>query len=220
MHKPEDVRVFIAIPSGSEWSARFAMSLVSVAVDLTSRGVGLRIKNKKGSLLPQLREQLIESALDYKDMTHVLFLDSDMVFPADLGWKLLRHSKEVVACNCSTKGLHQNPTARDKGNKFVYTEQDSVGLRRVWRVGTGAMAIDLKVFEKIKKPWFPVRWDEEVSNYVGEDWNFCQRLQDADIPIYIDQAASKTMGHEGVFVYGHDGVILSREMAKNDKLSI
>lgn len=212
MNKPEETNVAIGIPSGSSWSARFAMSVPSIMLDLVKRGVGVRIHNKRGSILPQLREQLVEMAIDHGDMTHILFLDSDMVLQPSVGWDMLRHSVDVVACNCSTKGTHQNPTARDEGNELVYTEAGAVGLREVWRVGTGVMAIKLSVFDKIEKPWFPIQWSPEQNNYIGEDWSFCEKLQAAGIPIYIDQAASRGVGHEGTFVYGHDGVLLSREM--------
>jgi len=132
-----------------------------------------------------------------------------MVFPASTLHRLLQWDKAVVACNCPVKTIPSNPTARfaptveHPAGVPVYTLPDSVGLQKVWRVGTGVMLIKLSVFERIAQPWFPVEWNEVLDDYTGEDWAFCAALERAGIPIHIDAGLSREIGHVGDFRYEH-----------------
>ena len=205
-------RLIIAIPSGQEWSADFGMALVFMTNYLASKPeingkvTQMRVHNKRGSILPNMRQKLVEQALE-GGATHLLFLDSDQTFPADLVHRLMEHKKLVVAANIATKSFPANFTARKEGNVQVYTGPDSHGLERVWRVGTGVMLLDLRLFKRDgmqERPWFSPHWNEETQDYVGEDWAFCERLEAAGVPIYIDHDVSREIGHVGKFEYTYD----------------
>lgn len=206
-----DLRLVIGIPSGTDWKADFGMSLAGLVADFSSPIPGassqmLRVHNVKGSILSRSRQKLISDAIKGK-ATHVLFIDSDMIFPSTLFRELFRHMKPVVAANCATKMLPSSPTARLRGDKLagvpLYTDEDSTGLVEVWRVGTGVMLIDLEIFANLPGPWFDIRWEEQLNDYVGEDWTFCEKLEKAKIPIYVDQDVSKEIGHIGALTYRH-----------------
>lgn len=208
-----DLRLFIGIPSGETWHRLFGMSLALTMGHMYGCGVkgfdGIEVKidNARGSILSRSRERIVEHALSWK-ASHLLFLDSDMVFPFDTVSRLVSWRKWVVAANCATKMLPASPTARRANNKHggtpVFTDPDSSGLEKVWRVGTGVMMIDLKVFTKIKKPWFPITYRPEVNDYEGEDWAFCSALEKAGIALYVDHDLSKHVGHVGEFTYTHE----------------
>lgn len=210
-------KVLIAVP-GAEWKADFGMCLMTLLAASTQpvkgyKSVDLAIQNTKGSILPQLRQRLVKAAQN-AEATHILFLDTDMVFPPYLLNKLLEHKKPVVACNCPTKCLPSNPTARFKGpdihgtpvyqNDFQEREDP---LIRVWRVGTGVMLINMEVFTKISYPNFPITFNEELDDFVGEDWGFCELLEKVDIPILLDLHLSQEIGHVGNLVYTHEMVM-------------
>lgn len=212
--------VFIGIPSGSEWKADFGMSLAGLMAS-TGRPLAdgghierVQLWNTKGSILTRSRATLVKKALEL-ECSHLLFLDSDMTFPAWTLHQLLKHNKAVVAANCPTKTLPSCPTARldnETGSgKLVYSDAAAVGLEKVWRVGTGVMLIQTKVFQDVPKPWFAITYNPESDDDVGEDWHFCKLLEAAGIPIWIDHTLSKHIGHVGSYTYTHDDVALENK---------
>jgi hypothetical protein len=68
------------------------------------------------------------------------------------------------------------------------------------------MLVELRVFENIPEPWFPIKWNPELQDYTGEDWAFCEQLEERGIPIYVDMQLSKHIGHVGAFTYEHKHV--------------
>lgn len=214
----KQLRLFIAVPSTNIWESDFGMSLVFLTNYLASHPVkgfdswDFTVWNKKGSILAQLRESLVEQALEMGS-THILFLDSDQTFPRDLAHRLLEHRKLVVACNVATKKLPSDPTARQEGKEhygdLVYTTPTSAGLEEVWRVGTGIMLVNLNLFarEGMGQPWFEQKWNNTTGRYVGEDWAFCEKIAASGAKIYIDHDVSKQVGHVGKLNYGHDMVM-------------
>lgn len=212
----DEIKVLVGVPSNGDWKADFGMSLVGMisqaAAPVKGRRIeALRLWNARGSILPRSRSTIVKQALEM-DASHLLFLDSDMSFPPQTLHRLLQWEKAVVGCNCPTKMLPSTPTARlscsedfPRGEP-LYTLPDSVGLRRVWRVGTGVMLIKMSVFKQIPEPWFPVEWDVELNDYRGEDWAFCDLLDVHGIPIYVDEGLSRAIGHVGDFKYEHKHV--------------
>jgi hypothetical protein len=213
MKNPE---VFIGIPSTESWTADFGMSLAglvaSIGRPLKNGGRIERVQlwNTKGSILPRSRETLVLKAIELK-CSHILFLDSDQTFPNWALHQLLSWDKDVVAANIATKTLPALPTARQKNSvktagKLVYSGDSAKGLEEVWRIGTGVMLLNLRIFEKIPQPRFPIVWNPAIEDHTGEDWTFCEKLQEQNIPIYIDHDLSKHIGHVGVFTYGHQHI--------------
>lgn len=209
----QPAKVLIAIPSGAEWKADFAMSVIALYAYCASvkpegwSTLEICIDNVKGSVLSTLRTNLVKKALEI-EATHVFFVDSDMTFPPFALHQLLSHKVQVVACNCVTKTLPANPTARmrDDSRRGVplWCSGKGEGLKEVWRVGTGVMLIETDVFRSLDRPYFDIRWDETTESYVGEDWRLCERLEEKGIPIFIDQALSGAIGHLGTLNYGHE----------------
>lgn len=215
-------KVALAVPSGSDWKADMAISMMQM-VAMSSRApddwdsLEISIHNSKGSILPKQRWHLVKAAQQL-GATHILFIDSDMVFPPWILHKLLDRRKQVVACNCATKQFPSNPTARQKGKTvegdLVFTTQEKVAndvLEKVWRVGTGIMLVELSVFQELTAPYFNAYYNEEQQEYVGEDWAFCELLEKAGIPIYIDHAASSQVGHVGTYAFSQVDVLASHD---------
>jgi hypothetical protein len=213
-----DIVVGILIPSGDTWSAKTAMSLLALSMHFYSVNYATNAKqalffvNKRGSILPQLRQKMVESALAKQPApTHLLLVDSDQSFPPDLLHQLLYHDAPVVACNIATKSPISSPTARLKGKGEgepipVFTRSTSPAVGEVWRVGCGIMLVRADVFSHLPKPWFNTTWHEEVQDFVGEDWWFCELLEKAGIPILVDHRISLGVGHIGDKEYTHADV--------------
>jgi hypothetical protein len=208
-------RLMVAIPSGTTWHRLFGLSLAMLMGELSAKAVPgygiteVKVNNHVGSVLPRSREKLVNLALK-GGYSHILFVDSDMVFPADTVHRLMAHQVPVVAANCATKQIPSTPTARIRGKRYagspLYSDPDKHGIEKVWRVGSGVMLIATHVFRKIKKPWFPITYVPDLDDYQGEDWGFCEKLEKADIPIYVDHDLSRLIGHCGDFTYTHEVV--------------
>ncbi len=210
-----ELKLIIGVPSTGKWEADFGLSLVQLFADATRKFEGwdnqqMMVLHKRGSILPQMRQQMLEQAIARK-ATHVLFLDSDQRFPHWTLRRLVHWGKPVVAANVPTKQIPSNPSARQfdphqRGGRKVYTRAGMDGLEQVWRVGTGIMLVELAAVKDLPKPWFPVLWKEEIGDFQGEDWGFCEVLEKAGIPIYVDHKLSWEVEHLGVFRYAHDHV--------------
>ena len=76
----------------------------------------------------------------------------------------------------------------DDGSGGVYVPAEwERGLMRVDLVGTAAILINRKVFERLPRPWFAFDYaGAESQQYPGEDIWFCRACQRAGIPIWVD----------------------------------
>jgi hypothetical protein len=213
MHN-RSANVMVGIPSGDSWSSDFGMSLLGLIADFSAPLIefeeqSIQVLKKEGTLLPELRQDMAEQALE-RGCNYLFFVDSDQTFPSYALRRLLSHRKPVVACNVAIKRIPCGPTARaftpdDPRGKPVYTTKHSLQLERIWRIGTGVMLVETSVFLKLEKPWFPITWrtDWDGGHFQGEDWGFCQKLQEASIPIYLDHTLSLEIGHMGKVCYEH-----------------
>lgn len=216
MIKEKQLDVLVIVPSMTTWHAEFAMSLIGLMGYFQNTQVpgcysqSIRVVNKRGSILPNLRVAGLRDAIAI-DATHILWLDSDHTFPPDLLNKLLSHSKDVVAANCAVKTLPSMPTARafdpkDPKGQPVYTDWNSKGLERVWRIGTGIMLMSKRAYTQIPFNAFAMTYVEETGTYRGEDWGICEALEKEGCPIYIDHSISNECAHIGNFQFTHDHV--------------
>jgi hypothetical protein len=79
------------------------------------------------------------------------------------------------------------------------------GLKKVDWVGTGMLSVDGKMFEKVAYPWFEcvsMRYGNNVER-VGEDLNFCKKVQALGIDIYVD--TSVILNHKKGDVMSNQG---------------
>lgn len=210
----KELDIALCIPSTGRWEADFGISLMMLVADFSREVEGfdhqnLRIFHKQGSILPRMRQELLQRALDV-GCTHVLWLDTDQKYPPNTIRQLLRAGRPVVGCNIATKSFPSYPTARYKdGMKLCYTTHAKAKLglvEQVWRLGTGILLMDLQTFRErnVPKPWFGMRWLEEKEDFQGEDWWLCSRLEEAGIPIFVDHKLSWVVYHIGKCDYGHE----------------
>lgn len=211
----------IGLPSGESWPCHNGLSLSTLTMALMKHPVvgydktSISIFHEKSSILPSSRHNIVSKAIKNR-CSHLLFLDSDQTYPAQTAHMLAQHGKLIVGCNVAIKRFPSLPTARTKnpawcGGDVVYTRPESRGLQPVWRLGFGVMLIHMDVFKRIPAPWFEILWDEQAQEYRGEDWRFCELLEEAQIPIFIDHDLSKLVGHVGHYTFKHEHVELPRK---------
>lgn len=211
------IKLALCIPSAGEWKADFgfcfAQMCVYIASALFEEGQSREaiIVDKRTSMLPRSRQECLEDAL-MQDCTHALFLDTDQAFPMDTAHRLIRWKKPIVACNIALKMNPSFPTARAKNHTAfgvpIYSNgpHSPVGLEKVWRVGAGVMLIDMSIMRSIPKPWFEICYSAKSGQFVGEDWYFVGKAEEAGHECFIDHELSRQIGHVGNFNYTHAAI--------------
>lgn len=119
-----------------------------------------------------------------KGATHLLFIDSDMMFPPDTLKRLLEREKEIIGVEYNKRKFPlQTVTAYLPDVEKSETEPFKVGV-----AGTGVMLIDLSIFddEKMGKNWFSFGRNAEGENVIGEDGWFCNTARSAGHDVWVD----------------------------------
>lgn len=176
------IRLGIAIPHTGSIKTRTVTSLVGMFKNLPFE---YHFLSHEGSMLHIMRERLVEKAIELK-CTHILFVDSDMVFEKDAVLKLLKRKKEIIGANYNKRTLPLEST--------VEKPKKSKGLTTCDAVATGFMLIDLKVFRHMAKPWF--FWGQ---NGESEDFWFCDLAWKHGYKVWVD--FNVKVGHLGEYQY-------------------
>jgi len=201
------INLSICVPTRDTVNSGFAYDLTILASRWYAEapvGSAFNLHFLSGTLIADQRCKLVELALR-ANADYVLFLDSDMRFPANLINKLLAHDKEIVACNYAQRRLPVRTVAfKDwAALDFLYS-LDRDGLEAVDAVGMGAMLIKADVFKRLQYPWFQIHYLPTAKMWAGEDMFFCHLAQAAGIEVFVDHNLSRDIGHEGMFTFRHE----------------
>lgn len=119
-----------------------------------------------------------------KGATHLLFVDSDMLFPPDTLRRLLAHDKDIIGVDYHKRKFPlETVTAYKDGIEKSDTEPFKVKV-----AGTGVMLVRLSIFDdpKMDPNWFSFGRNAKGENTLGEDGWFCFTAQDAGYDVWID----------------------------------
>ncbi|MGB8601550.1 MAG: glycosyltransferase [Rhizomicrobium sp.] len=183
-------RVAICFPSADTVQADFALALSGVC--LATRGVELVVINPKSSIVAVARNNGVERA-QQREADYILFLDSDMIFPADTLMRLLAHKKDIVGA-LYTKRL---PPYEILGTPLPDATPDANGLVEMKRLPTGCLMIAMDVFTKLPEPYFHFGINPETHKLLGEDYAFCDDARFAGFSLWADMKLSQELGHIG-----------------------
>lgn len=142
------------------------------------------------------RMWLANQALE-KKATHLLFVDSDMLFPQDALQTLLSRDKDIIGVEYNKRKFPlQTVTSYLPDVEKSETEPFKVNV-----AGTGLMLIRMDVFKdpKLDKNWFSFGRNAEGQNVIGEDGWFCLNARNAGYDIWIDPTIK--MAHLGEYGY-------------------
>jgi GT2 family glycosyltransferase len=156
------------------------------------KGINIEYELRGHSLVYDAREEAVKYLLT-TDADYILFLDSDMMPPADMLVKLIEHDKPIVSALAFRRVPEYEPCiykAINDTEATVYTDYPK-GLIEVAGVGMACCLIKREVFEQVPGPWY-------MPGKLGEDLSFCKRVRDAGIPIHVD--TNLVCGHVGTVV--------------------
>lgn len=191
-----EARILVAIPNIGSIHPLLTMKLV--------RWFASKIKGvEQMSLFMPMNNYPHDSARNFcvehflkTDMTHLLFIDSDVVPPDDAIEQLIAADQPFIT------GLYPSMRQTPQGeiakvfNAFVYADDGNGnyglvpivgaegGIAPIDRAGAGCLLITREVIEKVGQPWFKFQYRENGIMYFGEDIDFCKKAQDAGYQLY------------------------------------
>jgi hypothetical protein len=189
-------KIVIAIPSGTLVHAEFALSLANM-IKIVPPEIETTFVSIRSSNICLSRNRAVDMARD-NNAEYMMFIDSDMSFPSDSLTRLLQIQElfdcEVSGCNYV---MRQTPF-RSLVHGLTATIQ---GVAEVAKLPTGLMLINMKVFDRLKKPYFRFPVQEEAEGVEpkigGEDYYFCDSVRNAGGHIYMDTDLSLGITHWG-----------------------
>jgi hypothetical protein len=211
------MKLFLGLPVYGAYNAHFVHSMFAL---ITQRPCPMIIRPCVGdSLVARARNRLCAQFLA-SDCTHMLQLDTDLIFSPEHIAKLIAHAEagiDIIA------GLYPKKQ-KELGwvcNVLDQPEPDRPdGLQRVKYAGTGCLMVSRAVLlaminqhpeieydpdegdeSGVKHDFFAtgVRAFEGRRRYLSEDWMFCQRALDLGFDILMDTTV--ILKHVGEMIY-------------------
>lgn len=218
------------------------MSSVKVAIILPSRGLIFSktadeiLQNLKGidhkfffshkRPIPECFEEPTAKALKDKSITHLWFIEDDMVLPPTVLKKLIDADANVIACDYPINKDGRGSVFLDNGGNVVFC-------------GTGCLLVKREVFDNLKKPYFTdqIRWtmlnygeqiklvaskNDKGEGYGLHDITFCIKLWKAGIlirvlPVKLGQRKLLSLGKAGSNDGAHN-IEVWKKIVKNARL--
>lgn len=200
-------RVGVCVPTRDLLHAAFAFDLCRMLQHSSMIGIDAMPHFCMGTLIVNQRENLVDMARD-AGSTHILWLDSDMMFPPDTLSRLLAHGLPVVAANYPTRQYpHKTVAYRQVGDWTSYVthgDQHGPDLIEVEAMGMGCMLVDMDVCNAMQRPLFQTTWVESSADHMGEDFYFCRKARDLGYKIMVDGELSREVSHLGTLAFTHD----------------
>jgi len=200
-----EVRLVVAVPTAGMVNMGFACSLAGMisytaanaVKTLPECSIQIKLDVVQSSNWITNREKLCKHAVE-NNMTHLMFLDDDMVFDPQVLEIMLGRRQSIVCTNYLMKTeVPEFVAVSLDGQKRVKTTERSTGIEPVAYSGFGVSLFDVDVFRKVEQPWFAPVFIPEKSEYTTEDNPFYRKAREAGYTVYLDHDASKLVSHVG-----------------------
>ena len=198
-------KLAVLVPCRDTLHSAFAMCLTELVKLNTMNNLDTHVIMDASTVLLTQRERL---ALEAQNIgaEYMLWLDSDMTFPATTALRLLAHNEDVVAANymriqLPAKGVAYE-TIGEWEDPLPFEIRDE--LVPVEGVGMGCMLVKTSILQEIEQPWFEFKWTPESNDHLGEDMMFCQKMAGQGYQVKIDTNLSMEMRHLGTWAFGPD----------------
>jgi hypothetical protein len=212
------IRILIAIPAHESCPSGFMYdfgNLMAYTAANLKQEVEIGLSLVQGTYVHTARQDLAKAALK-QAATWVLWLDSDMRFPKELLFDLLKRRNPLVGVNYVTRTVPSNFVAikhvggpREDGTwdpgVRLQTTDESAGLEQVDAIGFGGLLMHTDVLYAMAEnggyPFFVNGYDFHNNRNIGEDVWFCLKAAEAGFPTFVDHDLSKQIKHIGSIEY-------------------
>lgn len=148
---PQPPALAVCIPSFSTIMADTTMALAALcSYTVNTRAARLAICNQKASMVTMARNDLAKRAIDMA-ADFVLFIDSDLIFPADAAVRLMNHNVDIVGATYNKRVPPFETLGKLKGR---WEDYKTGGLCEAEYLPGGFMMVKTEVFKKLEWPWY------------------------------------------------------------------
>ncbi len=181
------MRLLIAVPTTDYIHADFVKCLTALTAELNRKRIEHQVEIQTGTLVYIARNKLACKAVNEK-YTHVLWLDSDMVFSETILDDLMFCEKDMV-CGAFV-------SRRPAYSACVYTSIKKNEIEKVKEFGTKPFRVDgcgfacvLTTTELIQAVQLKFGTAFQPTDYYGEDLAFCWRVGQLGREIWCEPTA-------------------------------
>ena len=185
------MRLLIAIPTTDYIHAEFVKSLVKLTEELSRKRIAYSVEVQAGTLVYIARNRLANKAINEKS-THVLWLDSDMVFHEQILDDLLFCGKEMVCGAFVSRRPPYGPCIYSSIKKNQVEKVKEFGTKP-FRVDGCGFACVLTTTELLMAVNQKFGTTFQPTDYYGEDLAFCWRVGQIGREIWCEPTAR--VGH-------------------------
>ena len=185
------IKLLIAIPTLDFLHFEFVESLTKLIMHLNQQGIRFEVKYISGTLVYVARDKLAGYAIN-NDFTHVLWLDSDMVFTETIVEDLLDCDKDFVTGIYHTR---RKPFISCVFKRIVPVERFPEYPKETFRIGGcgfGCVLVKTSVLKDVQMNYETCFLP--LAGF-GEDLAFCVRAQDLGYKLWCEPTVR--CGHVG-----------------------
>lgn len=195
------MRLLIGIPCMDFVHVEFMRSLSALIVRLKDENIDFELDIESGTLVYLARERIAHKAIN-EGFTHVLWLDSDMVFGEDVLEDLMFSGKPFVSCiyHARRKGYASCVFKSIEPGGDIHFDEYPAELFQIAGCGFGCLLITTEILSYVLLHYGTCF--SPLPN-LGEDLAFCKRVTDLGYQIWCDPAV--VCGHIGhITIYPED----------------
>ncbi len=193
------MKLLIGVPTLDFLHVEFVQSLTNLIMRLNREGIWFEVKYITGTLVYAARDKIACHAIN-NGFTHVLWLDSDMVFQDTIVEDLMFSGEEFV---CGRFNARRKPYVSCQFSKLVPLERIDNYPNDTFRIagcGFGCVLISVDVLRDVQMHH---RTCFLPTAGFGEDLAFCVRATELGHKIYCEPTA--VVGHVGhITIYPED----------------
>lgn len=176
------LRIAIGLPSTGNIRIETAIALISLVNETKKnhKNVEFAYLYIVGSYIHENREIITLNA-QKEDATHLMFIDTDMLFPNNGIVRLLERDKDIIGADYNKRQIPLEKIGKYDIHKYKNHEPfECEGL------GMGFMLIKMSVFDKLARPWYFFKPGNADVDMMGEDFYFCEKAREKGINVYCD----------------------------------
>ena len=168
------MRLLIAVPTTDYIHADFVRSLVDLQAELNRKKINHKVEILSGTLVYIARNKLANKAIN-ESFTHVLWLDSDMVFNNQVVEDLMFCGKEMVCGAFVSRRPPYGPCIYTsiKKNKIEKVKEFGTKPFRVDGCGFACVLTSVELLQAVTQKYGTTF---QPTDYYGEDLAFCWRV--------------------------------------------
>ena len=168
-----DIKVLIGLPSQKgEYNPLMTRSLDAMIQHTMKQRSDINLATRKefGTLIFDNRNRLVRKAVEV-GATHLMFIDSDMVFDKDALLQLLACDRDIVGGLCTQRTEPFLPVAKRRADNGLFRNVPVAEIERggfmsdLDAVGAAFLLVRMGVFDRLADPWFAAPPCDLVDNY-------------------------------------------------------